>query len=87
MLAIKHSTFGKRFCLSREMLNFLFACTLERRDGIPRPDHSEKSQARRTSASPADDIVKVDVTLAPGLQVKDPFRRSKSLGIVLPPDG
>ena len=41
-----------------------------RRPGLLRPDYSEKSQSRRTSASSAG--VKVDVTLAPGLQVKDP---------------
>ena len=43
-----------------------------RRVGIVRPDYSEKSQSRRTSASSSGDIVKVDVTIAPGLQVKDP---------------
>ena len=48
-----------------------------RRPGLlrPRPDHSEKSQSRRTSASSAG--VKVDVTIAPGLQVKDPCKRPK----------
>ena len=48
-----------------------------RRDGLLRPDYSEKSQSRRTSESTADDIVKIDVTIAPGLQVKDPSRRPK----------
>jgi hypothetical protein len=48
-----------------------------RRPGLLRPDYSEKSQSRRTSASSADDIVKVDVTIAPGLQVKDPSKRPK----------
>ena len=49
-----------------------------RRVGIVRPDYSEKSQGRRTSASSSGDIVKVDVTIAPGLQVKDPSKRPKS---------
>ena len=49
-----------------------------RRVGIVRPDYSEKSQSRRTSASSSGDIVKVDVTIAPGLQVKDPSKRPKS---------
>ena len=48
-----------------------------RRPGLLRPDYSEKSQSRRTSASSADGIVKVDVTIAPGLQVKDPSKRPK----------
>ena len=47
-----------------------------RRPGLLRPDYSEKSQSRRTSTSSAG--VKVDVTLAPGLQVKDPSKRPKS---------
>ena len=47
-----------------------------RRPGLLRPDYSEKSQSRRTSASSAG--VKVDVTLAPGLQVKDPSKKPKS---------
>ena len=50
---------------------------VSRRDGLLRPDYSEKSQSRRTSESTADDIVKIDVTIAPGLQVKDPSRRPK----------
>ena len=41
------------------------------------PDFSEKSQSRRTSASSAGDTFKVDVTIARGLQVKDPSRRPK----------
>ena len=47
-----------------------------RRPGLLRPDYSEKSQSRRTSTSSAG--VKVDVTLAPGLQVKDPSKKPKS---------
>ena len=47
--------------------------------GLLIPDYCEKSQmqSRRTSQTTADDIVKVDVTIAPGLQVKDPSRRPK----------
>ena len=41
-----------------------------RRPGLLRPDYSEKSQGRRTSTSNFSSAgVKVDVTLAPGLQV------------------
>ena len=49
-----------------------------RRPGLLRPDYSEKSQSRRTSASSAG--VKVDVTLAPGLQVKDPSKEGEEVG-------
>ena len=49
-----------------------------RRPGLPRPDYSEKSQSRRTPTSSAGAKVPVNVTLAPGLQVKDPSRRPKS---------
>jgi hypothetical protein len=38
-----------------------------RRPGLLRPDYFEKSQSRRSPASSADVIVKVDVTIAPGL--------------------
>ena len=47
-----------------------------RRPGLLRPDYSEKSQSRWTSTSSAG--VKVDVTLAPGLQVKDLSKKPKS---------
>ena len=50
-----------------------------RRAGIVRPDYSEKSQSHRTSSS-SGEIVKVDVTAAPGLQVKAPSKRPKHLG-------
>ena len=50
----------------------------EQGDGILKPDDSENNQNRPTSASSAEDTIKVDVTLAPGLQVKDPSRRPKS---------
>ena len=47
-----------------------------RRPGLLRPDYSEKNQSRRTSTSSVG--VKVDVTLASGLQAKDPSKRPKS---------
>ena len=47
-----------------------------RRQGLLRPDYSETSQGRRTSITSAG--VKVDVTLAPGLQTKDPSKKPKS---------
>ena len=42
-----------------------------------RPGLLREKSSRRTSASSTDDIVKVNVTIAPGLQVKDPSRRPK----------
>ena len=47
-----------------------------RRRGLLRSDYSEKSKSHRTFESFAG--VKVDVTIAPGLQVKDLSRRPKS---------
>ena len=50
-----------------------------RRLGLLRPDYSKKIYItiRITSETTADDIVKVDVTIAPGLQVKDRSKRPK----------
>ena len=47
-----------------------------RRSGLRRPDYPDRILGRRTSTSSAG--VKVDVTLAPGLQVKDPSKKPKS---------
>ena len=59
--------------------DFAHEATIQRsrRPGLLRPDYSEKIQSCRTSASSVDDIVKVYVTIAPGLQVKDPSKRPK----------
>ena len=53
-----------------------------RRPGLLRPDYSEKSQSRRTSASSADGVVKVDVTIAPGLTKRCEKCRWRQRGVV-----
>ena len=52
-----------------------------RHSGLLRPDYSEKSQSRRTSGEAGSSAeVKVDVTAASGLQVKNPSKKPKSVG-------
>ena len=52
-----------------------------RHSGLLRPDYSEKSQGRRTSGESGSSAeVKVDVTAASGLQVKNPSKKPKSVG-------
>ena len=52
-----------------------------RHSGLLRPDYSEKSQGRRTSVESGSSAeVKVDLTAASGLQVKNPSKKPKSVG-------
>ena len=52
-----------------------------RHNGLLRPKYSEKSQGRRTSGESGSSAeVKVDVTAASGLQVKNPSKNPKSVG-------
>ena len=52
-----------------------------RHKGLLRPDYSVKSQGRRTSGESGSSAeVKVDVTAASGLQVKNPSKKPKSVG-------
>ena len=52
-----------------------------RHSGLLKPDYSEKSQSRRTSGESGSSAeVKVDVTAAFGLQVKNPSKKPKSVG-------
>ena len=51
--------------------------------GLLRPDYSEKSQSRRTSGESGSSAeVKVDVTAASGLQVKNPSKKPQVCGII-----
>ena len=49
--------------------------------GLLKPDYWEKSQGHRASGESGSSAeVKVDVTAASGLQVKDPYKKNKSVG-------